>query len=235
MYLYGKIKAIRSVRDSAVVDLERANGFKENAMSVWYSGKFAPWVLEKTNLIGKWVLILARESSKDGKTYTFGARLPMAYGMLTTPVTIKDDAEDRVGDALEAIEDCIAEEELPEDTMLNLEEPQSIVELTRLLRSSSNPTALQAAETLMSLIEDETNAYIGRIASVDKYNNVTKVSFATPNTTPTEWNSVSFFKNNAQRAAEILRKGDSVVLLLGAKKMYNGKPDFFGLHFHKCE
>lgn len=252
MIVFGKLKEARSVKTKngtgTILDITRPGKWDpakkqfgpEETIGVWYfnskGGQFADWALERQKDVGKNVLLSARVTSNDGKESYFGNRLPVTYGVIHDPARCKENpTEDEINAAIMAVEDCHDAEELPNDMEVEFDDAECITNVVTVLRASNSSVATSAVAALSALIYPETNAYLGRIGSKDKYGNVVKVSFATPNTTPTEWNNVSFFGATAERADKVLKKGDNVVLILSAKGSYNGKPDYRGINFTKLQ
>lgn len=246
MIIFGRLNDVRKVptKKGAGVIIEIAQRGKwdsakkqfgpEEILGVWYfdnrHGEFATWAEERKAAIGKNVVLAARNSGKE----LVGTLLPKTYGIVHDMARIKEDISDeQMAASIDAIEECIAAEELPAETDVAFDNAESVASVISVLRASNSEVAKTAVIALSALITPETNAYLGKIWSKDTYQGVVKVAFITPNTKPAEWNNVSFFGDVATRAEKVLEKGDEVFITMGTKSLYNGKPSYRGFNFIK--
>lgn len=249
MFINGIIKTIAkgAAAGTAVLTLEtkvwdkEAKVMQTKDVKVRYTNKdkakMADWLLERTSSVGKQCVISANPSDRDPDLY-FGAYLPVTYGVITRPATIREDvSDDEIQKAIIAIEDCTDAGELPDGIEFDFKDAASISGLIGMLASSEATIAKEATEALKALINPEESAYIGKIGNASRNGKAFRVSFVTPNSTPVEWNSVSFFNTKtvalADRAEKVLKKGDAVVLILGPKGQFKGQPSYWGKNFTK--
>lgn len=250
MVIYGNLENIRTQKTkkgetATIVDISRKGKWNpetrtfgpEETTSVWYfngkKGQQADWAMERKDMIGKPVILTAQKVTNDNQDVYFGRYLPVSYGMVTDPATLKEASGEEFAEAVMAVEACQEARELPEDVDVDFNNADSIASVIHVLTASRSTLASDAVAALGKLIYTESNAYIGKVGNVARYGQVTRVSFATPRSNPVEWNSVSFFGKTAERVERVLKKGDNVVLIMHEKEDYNGQPSYRGINFQR--
>ena len=250
MVIYGNLENIRPQKtkkgeSAVIVDIRRRGNWNhetqtlgsEEITSVWYfngkKGQQADWALERKDMIGKPVILSAHKVTNDNQDSYFGRYLPVSYGMVSDPATLKEASGEEFAEAVMAVEACKEARELPEDVDVDFNNADSIASVIHVLAASNSTLASDAVTALNKLIYKETNAYIGKVGNVARHGKVTRVSFVTPRSNPVEWNSVSFFGDTADKVERILKKGDRVILIMHKKEEYNGQPSYRGINFQR--
>lgn len=197
--------------------------------------KMAEWAKTYDKHEGKKVVITYTES-EDGKS-RYGYRLPLVYGILTFPATVREDAsEEEVMAFDDAFDDLVRSGEIDPDYTVDTASVDSMVEAMSLIKASDSDAAKSAKKALERLYNAEHYIFNGSIARVSEFKDVVHVSFAMPRANKedeTVWADVSFWGENGQKVLKVLKGKDKAVLWLSNKGEYKGNVTFTGYAFKK--
>ena len=220
----------RATEDKKYEDVDIDVLYFDNAKA-----KMAEWAKNYEKHAGKKVVLTYTES-EDGKS-KFGYRLPLVYGMLTFPATVREDAtEEEVMAFDDAFDDFVRSGEVDPDYVVDTAKVESMVEAMTLIKASDSEAAKNAGKALARLYNAEHYIFNGSVARVSRFQNVVHVSFAMPKAKaedPTVWADASFWGENGDRVEKVLKSKDKAVLWLSNKGEYKGNVTFTGYAFKK--
>lgn len=189
-----------------------------DAKVVTYFEQRAEWASKAAEKFRENEGIILGYNEKNGHLY--GTDTPRAFGFITTPPTLREASKADKAGAVAAVNEAANAGGLA-GYEFNTEDIEEVKNAYALMSSLDGDLAKDALKWLRKLMYAERNTYIGKVANPSEGNGDTyRVAIAMPKKTadePTQWATVTFFRDEAAKAKKVLKKGARAVLFLGEK------------------